>query len=324
MYTIDELLSLTEENITSLPLSSEPHLLYEPIRYGMQEGGKRVRPVLMLLTANLFTDNISPFVPTAVALEMFHNFTLLHDDIMDNSEKRRGRDTVHRRWGTNVAILSGDAMLIYAYKLMLTTAGEKALEVMNVFNKLSLELCEGQQIDMDFESTLEVSLTEYLNMIRLKTSVLIAGAMQIGAIMGGASSEDATKAYSLGINIGTAFQIQDDILDLYAECPSFGKPIGGDIIEGKKSYLYLLCYEHASESDKLTLRELYNNTELAAQSKIEAVRSLFDKYDIRTKAEEAVRRYTLVAQESLEAITVSPERKKTLREYAIALISRVK
>lgn len=324
MYKSSDLLNMVEEKISLLPLEREPHLLYEPIRYGMQEGGKRLRPLLLLLTANMFTDDVEQCVDTAVGVEMFHNFTLLHDDIMDNSPTRRGRDSVYRKWGTNVAILSGDTMMIYAYKLMLETQNERRLDVMHVFNQLSLELCEGQQIDMDFEGMNEVKMAEYLEMIRLKTSVLIAGAMQMGAILGGASENDICHIYDFGLAIGAAFQIQDDILDLYADKSSFGKPIGGDIIEGKKSYLILSALEKAEGEEREALLQLYNNRDIDPKEKVEKVRSYFDKYGIKEYAEGVVKEYFDNGLSILESLEVAAERKEELLSYAKSLLYRNK
>ncbi len=322
MYSAQELLEITEREIAALPLNGEPNLLYEPIRYALEEGGKRLRPLLLLLTSNLYKDDIAPFVTTAIGVEMFHNFTLLHDDIMDNSPTRRGRDSVPAKWGNNVAILSGDAMLIYAYGLILGTHSEHRLEVTSIFNRLSLDLCEGQQIDMDFESRDDVSMSEYMEMIRLKTSVLIAGAMEMGAVLGGATDSDKQLIYNFGLNVGAAFQIQDDVLDLYASCPAFGKPIGGDIIEGKKSFISLLCLELASEEDKKILTEILTNKDVAADERVLAARKLFDKYSVRETAEELIRSYFDDALAVLEQVSVPAERKSVLIDYIKGLIYR--
>lgn len=324
MYRTEELLKMTEEAIISLPLGSEPHRLYEPIRYTMAEGGKRVRPLMLLHAANIFTDNITPLIPAAIGVEIFHNFTLLHDDIMDNSPTRRGRDTVHRKWNNNVAILSGDAMLIYAYKLILQTQSDNLLHAMSAFNKLSLELCEGQQYDMDFERRELVTIEEYLNMIRLKTSVLIAGAMEMGAILGGASKTDSQLIYNFGLNIGAAFQIQDDILDLYATSDSFGKPIGGDIIEGKKSYIFILCYNKATAEDKKILLDTLHDTIISPPTKISVIKNIYDKYSIKKDAESDAENYFRIGIKLLENINTIQERKNELIRYSESLLFRIK
>lgn len=324
MYKTEELLKITEEAIHSLPLGSEPHLLYEPIRYTMQEGGKRVRPLMLLLAANLFTDKIQPLIPAAIGVEIFHNFTLLHDDIMDNSPKRRGRDTVHRKWNNNVAILSGDTMLIYAYKLILQTQNEHLLQAMTAFNKLSLELCEGQQFDMDFEQRELVTIDDYLNMIRLKTSVLIAGAMEMGAILGGASKEDSQHLYNFGLNIGAAFQIKDDILDLYATSASFGKPIGGDIKEGKKSYIFLLCYNKATDEEKKILLDTLHDKEMEPDFKINLIRKLYNQYSIKEIADKDAEEYFTLGVKQLEKVNLPMERKNNILLYSKSLLSRIK
>ncbi|MEG0499825.1 MAG: polyprenyl synthetase family protein [Rikenellaceae bacterium] len=324
MYNTEELLKITEDAIGSLPLGSEPQRLYEPIRYTMQAGGKRVRPLMLLLAANIFSDEIKPFMPAAIGVEIFHNFTLLHDDIMDNSPTRRGRDTVHRKWNNNVAILSGDAMLIYAYKLILQTQSQHLFRAMTSFNKLSLELCEGQQYDMDFEQREIVTIDEYLNMIRLKTSVLIAGAMEMGAILGGASEEDSRRVYEFGLNIGAAFQIQDDILDLYATSDSFGKPIGGDIKEGKKSYIFLLCYKMASDADRKVLLDILHDRALSDDHKISTIRAIYDRYHVKEAATLDAENYFNRGIACLEMIGVDDVRKVEMIRYSQSLIRRIK
>lgn len=324
MYSVEELLTLTENEVSFLNFGKEPHLLYEPIRYSMQEGGKRVRPLMLLLAANIFTDKIQPFLRTAIGVEMFHNFTLLHDDIMDNSPTRRGRDSVHRKWGSNVAILSGDAMMIYAYKLIIETPSKDLIKVLSVFNKLSLELCEGQQYDMDFENKELVSMEEYIQMICLKTSVLIAGAIEMGAILGGASEDDCHKLYDFGLNIGIAFQLQDDILDAYADSATFGKPIGGDIIEGKKSYIFLLCYKRACDKDKELLLSTLNNNSIENNRKISIIKEIYNRYDIKRAAESDAEFYFNKATELLEKVSASNEKKNHILGYAKSLLVRIK
>lgn len=324
MYSVEELLTLTENEVSFLNFGKEPHLLYEPIRYSMQEGGKRVRPLMLLLAANIFTDKIQPFLRTAIGVEMFHNFTLLHDDIMDNSPTRRGRDSVHRKWGSNVAILSGDAMMIYAYKLIIETPSKDLIKVLSVFNKLSLELCEGQQYDMDFENKELVSMEEYIQMICLKTSVLIAGAIEMGAILGGASEDDCRKLYDFGLNIGIAFQLQDDILDAYADSATFGKPIGGDIIEGKKSYIFLLCYKRACDKDKELLLSTLNNNSIENNRKISIIKEIYNRYDIKRAAESDAEFYFNKATELLEKVSASNEKKNHILGYAKSLLVRIK
>lgn len=324
MYSVSDLLEMTEKGINLLPLSSPPSLLYDPICYSMANGGKRVRPLMMLLSSNMFSNDIEEFLPVAIGIEMFHGFTLLHDDIMDNSPTRRGMDSVHKRWGSNVAILSGDAMMIYAYKLILSVNSEKIIEVMRVFNKLSLELCEGQQYDMDFESKEIVSMDEYINMINLKTSVLIAGATKIGAILGGASNEDSQRMYDFGLNIGTSFQLKDDILDIYGDPKTFGKPIGGDIIEGKKSYIFLLCYQKANSEDRELLLSTLASCSINSSDKISIIREVYDKYSIREFAEKEVENYFHKAMFSINDLSISDSKKQNIIDYAKSLLQRVK
>ncbi len=324
MYSAKELLEFTERGIASLPLSDSPQLLYSPIRYAMQEGGKRLRPLLMLLTANMYSESVEGCLNAAIGVEMFHNFTLLHDDIMDNSSTRRGMPTVHAKWSSNVAILSGDAMLIYAYGLIIDTPTPELQRVLKIFNQLSIELCEGQQMDMDFESRDDVSMEEYMDMIRLKTSVLIAGSMEMGAVMGGASECDNNLIYNFGLNIGTAFQIQDDILDLYADKESFGKRIGGDIIEGKKSFISLLCLELADEADKKRLHDILADRDGDDAQRVNEARALLDKYGVKEIAEDLVRSYFEDAMAIMDAVEVAEERKTTLKEYVNTLLYRNK
>ncbi len=322
MYSEKDILEIVERGVNDINLPEEPIMLYEPIRYTMQVGGKRLRPLLMLLTANLYTDDIEPLLPAALGIEMFHNFTLLHDDIMDNSLTRRGRESVHAKWGSNTAILSGDAMLIYAYGLILNTSSDELTRIMRIFNKLSLELCEGQQMDMDFEKMEEVSMQKYMDMIRLKTSVLIAGAMEIGSVYGGADDCDSNLIYNFGLNIGIAFQLQDDILDLYADSASFGKRVGGDIIEGKKSFISLLCLEMASEEDRIRLLDILHDSTVDSIARVKAARELLDKYNIKSAAEEVVKSYFDDAIAIMGAVDVPIERKEILLDYVRSLLNR--
>ena len=271
MKTPESLLESINNYIDSLDYSKEPKGLYEPISYVLSLGGKRIRPLLMLMSANLWKEDVEDLLPAAVGLEVYHNFTLLHDDLMDKADRRRGMLTVHKKWNDNTAILSGDAMLILAYHYFMQVCCEQKEAMINTFSKAALEVCEGQQLDMDFETLSNVTEAEYLRMIRLKTSVLLAAALRIGAEYGEAGEENARLMYDFGINIGLAFQLQDDYLDVYGNPETFGKKIGGDILCNKKTWMLIKCLELADESSKLQLRGWLNRIDFLAEEKIAAV-----------------------------------------------------
>ncbi|MBR2888254.1 MAG: polyprenyl synthetase family protein, partial [Bacteroidales bacterium] len=239
MKTFEDLRHLVEDEFNNLDLPKQPNNLYAPIKYALTQGGKRMRPVLTLMACNIFSDNIEPAIKPALGLEIFHNFTLLHDDIMDCSDLRRGHPTVHSKWNNNIAILAGDAMAFVAMQYVAAAPQNVAQQVCDIFNRTALEVCEGQQFDMDFETSNNVHEKDYINMIRLKTAVLPAACLKIGALIGGANEEQAQHLYNLGINIGLAFQLQDDYLDVFSTPDVLGKPIGGDIVENKKTFLLI-------------------------------------------------------------------------------------
>ena len=253
MYSKEELSAIIEEYIHALPFPEEPDTLYEPIVYSLGKGGKRLRPLLAMMACNIFSDDVACALPCAAAVEVFHNFTLLHDDIMDNAAVRRGKPAVHRKWGVNSAILSGDAMMIYSYRLLEQADPAILPRIFRIFNDTSLKVCEGQQYDMDFEALERVPMEDYLHMISLKTAVLLAGAAVIGAVCGGASQEDCDRIYTFATELGMAFQIRDDILDSYGTQDSLGKKIGGDITEGKKTFLTTAAMEIADEDTRRKL-----------------------------------------------------------------------
>ncbi|MDE6711130.1 MAG: polyprenyl synthetase family protein, partial [Alistipes sp.] len=255
MHTNEQLQSMIENYLAQARFPAEPELLYAPIAYSLSGGGKRLRPMLVLLSYGLFDNNVQQALPAAGAVEVFHNFTLLHDDIMDNAAIRRGKPSVYAKWGRNVAILSGDAMLIYAYRLLGGLTSAKLPQVLATFNTMALEVCEGQQYDMDFEKKQKVSVVEYMHMIELKTSALLAGSVQIGALLGGAPEEDCRKLRRFAVELGLAFQLQDDLLDSYGD-ERLGKAIGGDILEGKKTYLMVTAMSRADEPTREELRTL--------------------------------------------------------------------
>ncbi|MBQ8307209.1 MAG: polyprenyl synthetase family protein, partial [Alistipes sp.] len=275
MQTNDQILAQFENYLGQIDLPKEPELLYAPIEYSLSGGGKRLRPLLLLLACEAYGNHYKPALSAAAAVEVFHNFTLLHDDIMDHSPLRRGKPSVVARWGENVAILSGDAMLITAYRLLSATPAPNLARLMEIFNTMAVGVCEGQQYDMDFEQRKKVSVVEYMRMIELKTSVLLAGSAMIGALIGGASEEEARKLYKFAIELGMAFQLQDDLLDSYGD-EQLGKPIGGDICEGKKSYLMITAMSRAtSEEDRETLRSTHLDESLAREEKIARIRAIY-------------------------------------------------
>ena len=281
MYDKEQLSARIEAYMQALPFPQEPDTLYEPIVYSLERGGKRLRPLLAAMACNVFREEIDDVLPCAAAIEVFHNFTLLHDDIMDNAAMRRGKPSVQRKWGVNSAILSGDAMLIYAYRLLEQADTSLLPQILRIFNDTSLKVCEGQQYDMDFESLEHVPMTDYLHMIELKTAVLLAGATAIGAVIGGASEEDRGKLYTFAMQLGMAFQIRDDILDSYGTEATLGKKIGGDILEGKKTFLTTAAMETADADMRLKLAGLLHNRELLDETKIARVLDIYDRLGIR-------------------------------------------
>ncbi|HEY0670411.1 MAG TPA: polyprenyl synthetase family protein [Sphingobacteriaceae bacterium] len=320
MYSIKELQELINQRIAGTKYPSVPKELYEPISYIMGLGGKRIRPTLMLMSCNLYTDDILPALDTAVAIEVFHNFTLMHDDIMDMAPIRRGKPTVHEKWNTSVAILSGDTMLVEAYKLFLSNDTSLLPEILSVFNKTAVEVCEGQSIDMFFESNENVTIDEYVNMIRLKTSVLVGAALKIGGILGGAGKTDADLLYAFGVNLGLAFQLQDDILDIYGDPEKFGKQVGGDIMSNKKTYLLIKAKQLALGDDATSLQNWLTSKDPI--SKVSAITALYNKLGVRELAEKEMNNYSDRALESLEELSVSNDRKFMLKQFAEGLLLR--
>ncbi|MDR1729428.1 MAG: polyprenyl synthetase family protein [Prevotellaceae bacterium] len=313
---------LVENEIDKLNWKLTPYSLYEPIEYVLSLGGKRIRPVFTLLGCQLFDNTIEKALNPALAIEVFHNFTLLHDDIMDKAEMRRNQPTVHVKWDENRAILSGDAMLIKAYQLLAQCDTTALKSVLDVFSQTSVEVCEGQQYDMEFESRNDVSIDEYINMIRLKTAVLLAGSLKIGAICGGASAEDADLLYRFGIGIGIAFQLKDDYLDVYGDTAKFGKKIGGDICCNKKTFLLLTALKKADPETKAELLRQINANDFDKEEKIKAVSAIYEKLDIRTHTENAMKAYYEDAVQSLKKVSVPDEQKAELSVFAENLLYR--
>ena len=300
----------------------EPKELYEPIWYTLRSGGKRLRPILVLQGCQLFHDDIEKALKPALGIELFHNFTLLHDDIMDKAAVRRNRPTVHVKWNENVGILSGDAMMIKSYELLSKTSPEYIPKVFSLFNTTALQVCEGQQFDMDYEEKDQISLSDYLKMIELKTSVLIGASLKTGAIVGGACEEDAFLFYEFGRNLGIAFQLQDDLLDLYADPLKFGKEPGNDIVSNKKTILLVQAMQLAQGHTAVELRSWMEKTDFDRNEKIMAVKTIFDHLDIREKTLEQIRQYDERAMQCLEDIPVAASAKQELTKAARLILDR--
>ncbi|MGJ8759141.1 MAG: polyprenyl synthetase family protein [Polaribacter sp.] len=301
---------------------SEPRNLYEPIDYILKLGGKRMRPILTLMAADIFSGGYEKAMPAALAVEVFHNFTLIHDDIMDDAPLRRGKATVHEKWDLNTGILSGDAMLILAYQYFENYEPVVFQKLAKLFSKTALEVCDGQQLDVDFETRNDVTIDEYINMIRLKTSVLVAAALKMGAIVVETNEENADLIYDFGLNLGLAFQLQDDYLDTFGDPKTFGKQIGGDIIENKKTFLYLKSLEIASQEDKNKLSIFYNQNLTENSLKIKEVTQIFDKNDIPALVKEQIKNYTEKAFDTLNTMDVSEKNKKSLKNFGLWLMNR--
>ena len=324
MRNNDEILSLFENYLAQIQLPEEPQLLYQPILYAMSGGGKRIRPTLLLLCCEAFGGDVREAMSAASAVEMFHNFTLLHDDIMDNALVRRGKPSVFAEWGENVAILSGDAMMIYAYKLLRNVPDEKLPRILDIFTEMALQVCEGQQYDMDFEHLKKVAVAEYMNMIELKTSVLLAGSAMIGAILGNASEDDCRKIYRYPLELGLAFQLQDDLLDSYGTEQVLGKKIGGDILEGKKTCLMLNAMSRATEEDREVLRHTHLDDKLSPEEKIARVKEVYDRYDVPRMINQQITTRFDRALSILSTLEIPEERTVYLKEFAENLMGREK
>ena len=324
MKNNEEILDLIENYLAQIQLPEEPERLYKPIIYSMSGGGKRIRPSLLMLVCDAYGGSLQEALPVAAAVEMFHNFTLLHDDIMDNATVRRGKPSVYASWGNNVAILSGDAMMIYSYRLLHQAPAAKLHRIMDIFTTMALQVCEGQQYDMDFESLQKVSVVEYMRMIELKTSVLLAGSAMIGAVLGDASEEDCRRIYRYALELGLAFQQQDDLLDSYGTQEELGKRIGGDILEGKKTCLMLNAMSRANDADREALRTTYLNETLSDDEKIARVKAIYDRYDIPHLINQQISVRFERALSILNTLELAPERTEHLRIFAQNLMGRKK
>lgn len=300
----------------------EPNNLYQPINYILKLGGKRLRPVLTLMTAEVFGSNINEAMNAALSVEVFHNFSLVHDDIMDDAPLRRGKETVHEKWDLNTGILSGDAMLILAYQLFENYEPKTFQALAKLFSKTALEVCEGQQYDIDFETRNDVTIPEYLKMIEYKTAVLVGAAMKMGAIVAKASNENQDAIYDFGRYLGIAFQLQDDYLDAFGNPETFGKQVGGDILENKKTYLYLKTIELGTEIDKVNLIDFMNSKTLSNEAKVKQVKTVFKTSGAAEATQIAVKEYTNKAFEILKALNISEDKKQLLRTFGEQLMNR--
>lgn len=322
MKTADELLTQVNAFLDALPYERTPKSLYEPIRYVLSMGGKRIRPVLMLLGYNLYKEDTDKILMNAIALETYHNYTLLHDDLMDQADLRRGHETVHKKWDANTAILSGDSMLVLAYERMAQCDSRHLADVLRLFTTTALEIGEGQQYDMEFETREDVREEEYIEMIRLKTSVLLACALKIGAILADAPAEDADSLYKFGEQIGLAFQLQDDYLDVYGDSKVFGKKIGGDITSNKKTFMLINAFSHADEAQRQELEKWVNAKSFDREEKIAAVTRLYNEIGIDKMAQAKIAYYFEQSKKYLDAVQVPAERKEELQKYAQRMMKR--
>ena len=321
-YTASQLLNKINAYLEQMPYMRPPKGLYEPIAYELSLGGKRIRPVLMLMAYNIYKEDVERILPQAAGLETYHNHTLLHDDVMDKADMRRNKPTVHNVWNDNTAILSGDAMLILAFRLMAEGLSDRLAEVMHIFTETTMEICEGQQWDMEFESRMDVKVDEYIEMIRLKTSVLLAAALKIGACLAGAPAEEAQKLYDFGVRMGLAFQLQDDWLDVYGDPKVFGKNIGGDILCNKKTYMLITALEQADEDQRKELERWLTATDFIPAEKISAVTALYNNIGVGKRCEEMVEAYYSDGLAVLESIALPEERKQALKDFACSLMNR--
>ncbi len=322
MYTLAEAQKLIEKHLANIKFPEEPGELYDPVRYILNIGGKRIRPALCLLACDMFAGSVDSALHPATAIEIFHNFTLLHDDIMDRSELRRGKETVHIKWNENAAILSGDVMSILAGRFMNEAPGAVLRDVNDVFLRTAIEVCEGQQIDMNFERMKTVSEEEYLRMIELKTAVLIAASLKIGAMLGGAAERDAAELYNYGKYLGIAFQLQDDLLDVYGDPEVFGKKPGMDIVDNKKTILMITALREADEKQKADLTRWLGAVSFDPEEKVTEVLKVFDELKIKDAVEEMISKYYTLSNASLDRLNTHHERKSELYAFSEYLMTR--
>lgn len=324
MIQTESLLQTLQTEFEQHSYGDYPNELYDPIRYIMSLSGKRFRPLLTLLSASIFNDDWQKAIKPAMAVEVFHNFTLMHDDIMDRAPLRRGKMTVHEKWNANTAILSGDVMLIKAYDLLLDIPKDSIRNVLSRFNQTAAEVCEGQQLDMNFETRWDVTEKEYLEMIRLKTSVLLGFALELGGLIGGADAESTRLLYAAGENMGIGFQLKDDLLDVYGDPEKFGKQVGGDIISNKKTFLLIEALTQAKGTLKFDLEKWISLKDFDNEEKVNAVRDIYEKLQIRTFTQQKIDDYFARGINSLENLKISNERKKPLLQFVRQLVEREK
>lgn len=322
MYTGAELLQQVEQALAALPYDRVPQRLYDPVRYVLSLGGKRVRPVLMLLAYNLYKEDVASIMSVALGVETYHNYTLLHDDVMDRAEVRRGKPCVHKVWDDNTAILSGDSMLVLAYQRVAQCPPSLLPQVIELFTQTALEIGEGQQFDLDFENRTDVTESEYIEMIRLKTSVLLACSLKLGAILAGASDSDADALYQFGEKIGLAFQLQDDYLDVYGDYRTFGKKIGGDILCNKKTFMLINALQKANPTQRTELMQWLQEGNSRPEEKIKEVTRLYTEIGVDSMAIDRINAYYQEAEQSLARVSVSANRKQTLWQYAQSMLGR--
>jgi len=324
MMNYETLIDYFEDQLKKITYNSEPVELYNPINYTLSFGGKRIRPVTTLMGCELFCGDHKRALPQAIAIELFHNFTLIHDDIMDDAPIRRGRETVFKKWDSNIAILSGDTLFAMAYQYALQVDKDIVTETLGVFNQTAIEVCEGQQFDMNYETSNDVSVDDYIKMIRLKTGVLFGASLKIGALVGGASKEDASLLYDFGVNIGLGFQLKDDLLDTFGNEGVFGKKTGGDIVTNKKTFLYIKTMEVADNMGREELLKLYNTVAIDPEVKIKAAKNLFLKYNVDISTNTEIDKYYGIGMECLDRIDIPEENKQFLKDVAVKMIDRNK
>ena len=322
MHSISQLQRIINKAIADTKYTAKPVELYQPISYLMELGGKRMRPVLVLMSTELFGGDVKKALDAAIGIELFHNFTLMHDDIMDKAPLRRGKPTVHAKWSESAAILSGDVMFVEAYKMMIKVEDRILREVLDIFSDTASGVCQGQQADMNFENRSDVSIEEYVHMIKQKTAVLLAGSMQIGALIGGAEKSQSRLIYEFGENLGLAFQLQDDILDVYGDPGKFGKQVGGDILANKKTFLLIRAKELAAQNKSTDLAGWLNGTSHNATEKIKAITSIYDSFGVRKLAEKRMEAFVTKALIALDKIPAKNDTKSLLRDFAESLLVR--
>ena len=322
MKAIEQYQITINEFIAANKFSKFPKELYEPLDYIMALGGKRMRPVMVMMACDLMNGKMEEAVHAAMAIETFHNFTLIHDDIMDNAPVRRGKITVHEKWNVNTAILSGDVMLIEAYALLMKYENDLLRSILNIFNKSAIEVCEGQQIDMNFESRMDVGMSEYIHMITLKTAVVLGASLEVGALIAGVSKKQAQHLYEFGKNMGIAFQLRDDYLDLYADPEKFGKQVGGDVIANKKTFMLIKALELAKDIDAIELNKWLQATSFNASEKVAAIKNIFDRLAIPQLLNDAVTHYADLAWKEFAKIEASLEKKEMMADFMNGLLAR--